>query len=96
MAKMTLPKITNYGNYSSDNYGAHSRKVELANITFFYSYETIVAYLDKKDGLVVTKNIWKTTTGKHLNWIDFGDKKSRIPNDVFNKMLKRACKRHKV
>ena len=25
-----LPKITNYGNYSNDNYGAHSRRVELA------------------------------------------------------------------
>lgn len=91
-----LPKISNYGNYSSENYGAHSRKVELANIILYYSYETIVAYSDAQDGLTVSKNVWGVTTGKHLNWIDGGDKKSRKENAEFESMLKIACERHAI
>lgn len=91
-----LPKISSYGEYSSDNYGAHSRRVELANITLFYSYDTIVAYRDAEDGLIVSENQWSTTTGKHLNWIDGGDKKSRKPAFVFSEMLAAACKRHNI
>ena len=91
-----LPKISNYGNYSSDSYGAHSRRVEYDSITLYYSYETIVAYSDAKDGLTVSKNVWGTTTGKHLNWIDNGAKKSRKDNAEFQTMLTEACKRHKI
>ena len=91
-----LPKISNYGEYSSSNYGAHSRRVELANITLFYSYDTIVAYTDGKDGLTVSTNQWGVTTGKHLNWIDGGDKKNRKTADQFTAMLTAACIRHNI
>lgn len=91
-----LPKISSYGEYSSDNYGAHSRSVELANITLYYSYETIVAYRDTTDGLIVSENCWSTTTGKHLNWIDGGNKKSRKPRAEFEAMLSAACERHNI
>jgi len=91
-----LPKISTYGEYSSDNYGAHSRKVELASVTLFYSYETIVAYRDAQDGLIVSENCWKTTTGKHINWIDGGNKKARKPRAEFESMLAETCKRHGI
>lgn len=92
---MSLPKIRNYGDYSSDNYGAHTLEVDLETITLYYSYKTIVAYQDREDGLVVSENKWGTTTGKHLNWID-DDHKSRKPHSVFTKMLEEALNRHIV
>ena len=91
-----LPKITSYGNYSSDNYGVNSLKVVLETITLYYSYETIIAYQDSQDGLIVHQNVWKTTTGKHLNWIDNGNKKSRLDGCKFDEMLQAALDRHIV
>ena len=88
-----LPKISNYGQSSSDNYGAHTLKVDLGDIEFYYSYETIVAYADNQDRLVCSENYWGVTTGKHLNWIQ-SDKKSRVKHDKFEEMLKAAIERH--
>lgn len=91
-----LPEISNYGKYSSDNYGAHTLRVDLGVMTLFYSYSTIIAYRDAADGRVVCENSWSTTTGKHLNWIDGGDKKSRRARATFEIMLADALKRHLV
>lgn len=88
-----LPTISSYGQYSNDNYGAHTLKVDLGEITLYYSYETIVAYEDDRDGLVCSTNIWGTTTGKHLNWIQ-SLKSKRIDNVEFCEMLGRAIERH--
>lgn len=88
-----IPKISNYGNYSSDNYGAHTLKVDLGEIELYYSYETIVAYSDIKDGLVCSLNSWGVTTGKHLNWIE-QDKKKRKNSQIFGIMLESALSRH--
>ena len=81
-----LPTISNYGNYSSDNHGAHTLRVDFEMFTLYYSYETIVAYYDHEDKLVVSQNVWGTTTGKHLNWIE-SDKKIRVKHDDFVKKL---------
>ena len=88
-----LPKITNYGRYDSNNYGAHSLMIETDGIDLYYSYETIVAYRDEEDGLVVSENVWSTTTGKHLNWI-LADKLLRTKNENFNNLLDAAIERH--
>ncbi len=93
---MNTPSISSYGQYSSNNYGVHTKKLVLENITLYYSYEIIVAYYDFTDGKVVSVNQWGTTTGKHLNWIDNGDKKNRKPAEVFDAMLKAACLRHNI
>jgi hypothetical protein len=84
---MNLPKYGSYGNYSSDNYGAHCQWFEMNGITVYFSYKTPVAYEDKFGHLVVRKNDWSTTTGKHLNWIDNGNKKDRIDGDKFEQQL---------
>ena len=48
-------------------------------------------YAPDKTGLwstYVIKNYWSTTTGKHLNWIDNGNKKERLTTEQFeNKYL---------
>ena len=36
--------------------------------------------------LVISENVWGTTTGKHLNWIN-EDKTKRIPNKEFEQKL---------
>ena len=90
-----LPMISSYMDYSGGNYGVHCLKVMMTSIVLYYSYDTIVAYFDEKDGLVVRVNSWSTTTGKHLNAIN-PDKKTRKSSEVFEKMLSEAIDRHIV
>lgn len=90
---MNLPTISSYGNYESDNYGAHTLCVDFDNFRLYYSYKTIVAFYDVVTGLVCCGNVWGVTTGKHLNWIQ-SDKKLRVKHDKFQEMLKAAIERH--
>jgi len=88
MADYKLPEISSYGQYSSDNYGAHSLRVEIPNVgEFFFSYQTVVAFRTPKTGLVVSENDWGRTTGKHLNWLDRGRKERRVPREKFEAQL---------
>lgn len=89
-----LPKIKSYGHYSSSNYGVHTLKVSLGNIILYYSYDTIVAYEDLEDRLVICENVWTRTTGKHLNMIS--QNKVRTPYHIFKKKLEAALARHIV
>ena len=90
MNNKKLPSFRNYGQYSSDNYGVNSLAFDLGSIEIFFSYQTPVAFITAKTGLVVRENDWSTTTGKHLNWIDNGDKKARITGEEFEKRLQEA------
>ena len=47
-------KKWNYGNYSSNNYGAHSLAFQLGDVTVYFSYETPVAFSAPGHGLVGT------------------------------------------
>lgn len=89
---MDLPSFSSYGNYSSSNYGAHCIRFDLPRIIVYFSYKTPVAFSTAKTGLRVRVNDWSTTTGKHLNAIDGGNKKARIPGDQFERELAEACK----
>lgn len=87
---MTLPKISSYGKYASSNYGNHTKLLSTDKYDLYYSYTTIVAFhIDDKD-VVVRQNDWGVTTGKHLNWIDGGNKKARIPSVQFEAMLRQV------
>lgn len=75
---MNLPGVRNYGNYSSDNYGAHTLVfTDERGYEFYFSYRTLVAFWTPDKGLVVHENDWSTTTGKHLNWIDGGSREAK-------------------
>jgi len=80
---MRLPKISSYGQYSSGNYGAHCLLVTIGDCDLYFSYQTLVAFCHPTTGLVVRENDWGPTTGKHLNWIDGGNKKKRISGEEF-------------
>lgn len=77
-----LPEISNYGQSSSDNYGAHTLRVDIGPLTVWYSYKTPVAFMVLGKEKVVHENNWGSTTGKHLNWID-RDKSIRVSAETF-------------
>uniref|UniRef100_A0A6M3LNP1 DUF8033 domain-containing protein n=1 Tax=viral metagenome TaxID=1070528 RepID=A0A6M3LNP1_9ZZZZ len=85
----------NYGEYSSDNYGSHTQQVDIGNVRLFFSYDTVVAFNDNGRN-IVCENVWGTTTGKHLNWIDGGDKKARLSSEKFNHLLNEMLKSHNL
>ena len=87
--------ISNYGNYSSDNYGS-SRLVSVGEIDLYFSYETVVAFRAPGYGLVVRQNDWGTTTGKHLNQIDRGNKKARLSGEEFEAKLKEMLAKYSL
>lgn len=91
---MPLPEISNYGNYSSDNYGAHSLRVDIGGLVLYFSYRTVIAFRAPGHSLVVSQNDWGPTTGKHLNWIDNGHTKDRLPREQFESRLSAVLKEH--
>ena len=83
---MELPNIRSYGRYSSDNYGAHTLRVNIHGIEVYFSYSTMVAFRSVTGQLVVHENAWGPTTGKHLNWIDGGMHKHRVNAEEFQRL----------
>ena len=62
-------------------------KQEKPNLKVYYSYTTPVAF--EIDGVLkVSENQWSVTTGRHLTWIDGGNKKSRLKREEFNQLVK--------
>lgn len=81
----------NYGDYSSDNYGAHTLCFTTPTGRYWFSYQTLVAF--EIDGeFHIVKNYWNTTTGKHLNWID-RNKKIREDAETFEANFNRLTKK---
>lgn len=86
---MTLPTFTTYGNYASKNYGAHALVLTVNGADLYFSYQTLVAFRAPGGKTVVRENDWGTTTGRHLNAIDGGDKaakKRRVSGEDFAKL----------
>lgn len=81
-----------YGGYASDNYGAHSTAIDIGNLTLYFSYDTVIAYQDKAD-FHICKNIWGTTTGRHMNRLS-RDKSEREDPEVFGKGLDEVLRRY--
>ena len=73
-----LPSWSVYGNYASGNYGVHALRFDVGGNSFWFSYKTLVAFQKGYGDIVVHRNDWSTTTGKHLNAIDAGNKKKRL------------------
>ena len=82
-AAFEMPRIRSYGEYSGRGYGAHCLMVEVGGRTLYFSYETLVAFEGRDGRRVVRENSWGPTTGKHLNWIDGGDRKGRVSAEAF-------------
>lgn len=90
---IAFPRISTYG--SRDD-GKNTTRIDFGNIELYFSYETLVAYRDEVDGLVVCQNKWSMTTGKHLNDIDGGNKEARLPKREFDHKVGEMTIRHSV
>ncbi len=84
-----MPRFTNYGNYSSNNYGVNTLRFDIDGLTIWFSYKTPVAFDSVKTGFVIRENDWSTTTGKHLNWIN-DNHSIRVTGDEFQEKLQEA------
>lgn len=65
-------------------------EVRVGPIVLYFSYSTIVAFRAPGfgwSGMVVSENVWSQTTGKHLNWIDGGNKADRLDSATFQRQL---------
>jgi len=67
--------------------GDRGRFFTVGKLTFYMSYSTLVGFEDVDGSLYVSENLWSTTTGRHLNSIDGGDKKNRLKRDHFEKIV---------
>ena len=83
--------IGTYGNYSyntSQSYvKSRASKWSANGVIFYKSYDTIIAFKTMDNLLKVCENCWSSTTGKHLNWLDGGNKKNRLDRETFQKEL---------
>lgn len=80
-----LPTFETYGPYSG-NYGAHALVfTDAEGNLFWFSYKTLIAFSGPNGKRVVLQNYWGPTTGKHLNAIDGGNKKSRLTQEAFER-----------
>ena len=86
-----IPSYNCYCNYSSGNYGMHALCfTDAEGSHFWFSYKTLVAFEHHAHPRVVLQNYWRTTTGKHLNAIDGGDKKNRVDQATFDAAFAKA------
>ena len=88
-----LPYKWNYYKEGS-NSPAIAFRDENSGFTYFYSYNTLIAFEHTLSGLVVRANAWGNTTGKHLNAIDGGSKEAKEKRilyvEEFRKELQKA------
>jgi hypothetical protein len=63
--------------------GANATVVTLGPLTVWFSYQTVVAFQAAGGRRYVSQNHWSTTTGRHLNEIDGGDKAGRLGRAEF-------------
>lgn len=79
---MQLPSISSYVQPAKVN----AMRVDLPEVTVWFSYRTPVAFQARGFERVVRENDWGPTTGKHLNAIDGGNKKSRVNAQEFQRL----------
>ncbi len=77
-----------YKRYKKRAYGAHCKMLTLGPLSLWFSYTTLVAFYTPASGIVIRENDWGPTTGKHLNWIDEGDKRARVDLIEFDRLFK--------
>ena len=89
-------KNFSFGSYMNNGNKINSLMFEFGSLKIWFSYKTIVAIQDGSDERIVRENDWSNTTGRHLNAIDFGDKKSRVSGEVFEEAVENILKKHNL
>ena len=63
---------------------ANFSRVDIGDLTVYFSYSTIVAFRTPDGTLVCSENVWPQTTGKHLNFIQ-PNKARRVSAEQFER-----------
>lgn len=63
-------------------------RIGIGDVALWFSYETLVAFQVPGSSPVVSENVWGTTTGKHLNAIDYGRRDTRVPYQRFTELVR--------
>lgn len=77
--------------FYNNNTAKNAPRLTINGVQFYFSYSTVVA-VRYNGNLHVIQNYWKHTTGKHLNWIDGGNKTDRLDDDAFRVKIDEAMK----
>lgn len=88
--KLTIPSVahpTDRPNFSSLDFGG---------IKIWFSYETPIAFWTAETGEIVRQNDWGPTTGKHLSWVDNGNKHARVDGATFERRLNMIIDNHVI
>lgn len=77
--------------------GGKTTRIDLGKLVLYYSFDTLVAFKINvaSEPLVIIKNYWGNTTGKHLNAID-EDKTIRLDEEAFEKAYQAMLKVHNL
>lgn len=75
-------EINNYYRNNSNNF-----YFKIGNLTLYVSYKTIIAFYTPHTGLIVCKNVFSNTTGKHLNSLPEHNKNDRLDYNIFQQRL---------
>lgn len=89
---MDVPKIKAYYHNGSGIPKPNAIAVTVSGMTFFYSYNTLIAFEDK-EGLIISENVWSNTTGRHLNAIE-PDNKKRLKHMIFIEEVEKRLSNH--
>lgn len=77
---MEMPRIWKY---AGDN--TEATAVEVGGRTFFFSYQTCVAFKGRDGVTIASVNVWSKTTGRHLGAIGAAE---ALPNEEFEARLR--------
>jgi hypothetical protein len=80
-------ELPNWNCYYRDG-DANALRFNVGGFSFWYSYQTLIAFRVPGHPTVVSENYWTNTTGKHLNAIDGGKKNERVNEETFKRLLK--------
>jgi hypothetical protein len=65
---------------------ANAHVVKAGKLEIYFSYETPIAFRDADGTLVVSENVWGSTTGRHINLVDSAHG-ARVPAEEFEERL---------
>lgn len=80
---VTIEHPTNRPNFTIVYLGADFR--------IAFSYQTAVGVYRTGKGWLVAESQWGPTTGKHLNYLDGGDKSARVPVEDIATIIERVA-----
>lgn len=77
-----MPSVSQYGGHKG-NYGSHCMSFGFMGVSFWFSYETLIAFHVPGYEQVVLQNYWQQTTGRHIGAAQQSWSTERVDNDEF-------------